>query len=449
MKVLIIDDQSAILESLEMYFSDKGYDTITAEYGAEGLEKVKSEIPDIVILDVRLPDINGLDVLRKIKTINKAIFVIVITAFHDMKTTIEAMKNGAYDYILKPINIKELDNSVEKVLEAKNVNKEIAKSEYGEMDPYNVETIIGKSKAIQEIFKIIGLSCKSNSTVLIKGESGTGKELIARAIHYNSILKDEPFVGINCCALMETLLESELFGHEKGAFTNAIQEKRGKFELAGKGTIFLDEVGELSLMTQAKLLRFLQEKQFERVGGERVISSEARIIAASNKNLVQMVREGGFREDLYFRLKVITINVPALRERKSDIPMLVDFFLYKICKEVGCEQKRISKEVLDKLMNHRWTGNVRELENSIKRSVILSVGDIIEGSHIIFESEDAEVHSPEQERRFKSMEDVEKDHIIWALKVAGGNKGKTCDLLKISRPTLNKKIEKYDILVSS
>jgi transcriptional regulator with PAS, ATPase and Fis domain len=333
-------------------------------------------------------------------------------------------------------------------MEAKNVNKEIAKREYEETDPHNVETIIGKSKAIQEIFKIIGLSCKSNSTVLIQGESGTGKELIARAIHYNSILKDEPFVSINCCALMETLLESELFGHEKGAFTNAIQEKRGKFELAGRGTIFLDEVGELSLMTQAKLLRFLQEKQFERVGGERVISSEARIIAATNKNLVQMVREGRFREDLYFRLKVITINVPALRERKSDIPLLVDFFLYKTCKEVGCEQKRISKEVLDKLMNHRWTGNVRELENSIKRGVILSVGDIIDGSHIIFESEDAEIHSPAQETRFKSMEDVEKDHIIWALKVAGGNKGKTCDLLKISRPTLNKKIEKYNIFVS-
>lgn len=447
MKVLIIDDQRAILESLTMFFSEKGYDTIKAEYGKEGLEKFKSEAPDIVILDIRLPDLNGVDVLKDIRAINEHAYVIMITAFHDMETTIAAMKNGAYDYIHKPINIKELDFSVQKVSEALELKNKLSLYINDQKVQYKIDTIIGKTRPMLQVFKMIGLTCNNKATVLIQGESGTGKELIAKAIHYNGILKDEPFVSVNCSALVETLLESELFGHEKGAFTHALYTKKGKFELAGNGTIFLDEVGELPLSTQVKILRFLQEREFERVGGEKTIRSNARIIAATNKNLNQMVQEGKFREDLFFRLKVITINVPPLVEKKSDIPLLVDFFLQKFSKELHKEPKHISKEALDKLMTYHWPGNVRELENVIMRALVLSREDIILENHISIEPREIRPLRT-VENHFKSLKEMEKEHVTRAFLNAKGHMGKACELLKISRPTLRKKIEKYNIQVS-
>jgi two-component system response regulator AtoC len=444
MKVLIIDDQRAILESLTMFFAEKGYETITAEYGREGLEKVKSEMPDIVILDIRLPDLNGIDVLEEIKAINEGTYVIMITAFHDMETTIEAMKNGAYDYIHKPINIKELDFSVQKVAEALELKNKLSIYIDDQKVQYKIDTIIGKTKPMLQVFKMIGLTCNNKATVLVQGESGTGKELIARAIHYNGILKDEPFVSVNCSALVETLLESELFGHEKGAFTHAFYTKKGQFELAGNGTIFLDEVGELPLSTQVKILRFLQEREFERVGGERTIRSNARIIAATNKNLTQMVQEGEFREDLFFRLKVITVTVPPLRERKSDIPLLVDFFLHKFSKELHKKPKHISNEALDKLVSYDWPGNVRELENVIMRALVLSREDIILGNDISVEPTEMDSLTA-RETSFKSLKEMEKEHVTRAFTSAKGHMGKACELLKISRPTLRKKMEKYSI----
>ena len=444
MKVLIIDDQNAILESLSMFFLEKGYETLTAEDGREGLEKVESELPDLVILDIRLPDTNGIDILKEIKTTNDQIFVIMITAFHDMEPTIEAMKYGAFDYIHKPIDINELDVSVNKVVESLKIKEKLSLYLNDQKIQYKLDTIIGKSKPIQQIFKLIGLTCNNKATVLVQGESGTGKELIARAIHYNGILKNEPFVGINCSALVETLLESELFGHEKGAFTHALYTKKGKFELAGSGTIFLDEVGELPLNTQAKILRFLQEKEFERVGGEKNIKSDARIIAATNKNLAKKIREGTFREDLFFRLKVITINVPPLRERKSDIPLLVDFFLHKISKELHKKPRQISKKALDKIIEYEWPGNVRELENVLTRAVVLSREKVIMKEHISIFSEAEEYRAPEKVR-FKSLEEMEKEHITKVLLNVNGQKGKACELLKISRPTLRKKIRKHNI----
>ena len=446
MKVLIVDDQTAILESLSMFFLEKGYETLTADDGKEGLEKFESEQPDLVILDIRLPDINGIDLLKKMKGIHDPVFVIMITAFHDMEPTIEAMKYGAYDYIHKPIDINELEASVNKVVEALKLRDKLSIYLNDQKIKYKLDTIVGESKPIQQIFKLIGLTCSNRATVLIQGESGTGKELIAKAIHYNGILKDEPFVSINCSALVETLLESELFGHEKGAFTHAVYTKKGKFELAGHGTIFLDEVGELPLNTQVKILRFLQEKDFERVGGEKTIRSDARIIAATNKNLAKLVGEGSFREDLFFRLKVVTINVPPLRERKGDIPLLVAFFLQKICQELHKKPRHISKNAMDKIMQYDWPGNVRELENVIMRAVVLSRETIITEDHISVFSE------PEEGRAkrvgvFLSLQDVEKEHIKKALIRANGQKGKACDLLKISRPTLRKKIEKYNIQI--
>jgi two-component system response regulator AtoC len=448
MKILVIDDQNAILESLSMFFSEKGYETLTAEYGKEGLTKVQSEQPDIVISDIRLPDINGIEVLKTIRSINDQIFVIMITAFHDMETTIEAMKYGAYDYIHKPINIDELDVSVNKVAEALTLKNNLSIYLNDQKIQYKLDTIIGKTKAIQQIFKLIGLTCNNKATVLIQGESGTGKELISKAIHYNGIMRDEPFVSVNCSALVETLLESELFGHEKGAFTNAWYAKKGKFELARNGTIFLDEISELPLNTQAKILRFLQEKEFERVGGEKTIKSDTRIIAATNKNLIKMVRDGTFREDLFFRLKVITISVPPLRERKSDIPLLVDFFLHKISKELHKRPRQISQRALDQIMQYGWPGNVRELENVLTRAVVLSRDEVIMEEHIsIFSEVEVGAYPTLEETRFKSLEELEKEHIIKALLRVGGQKGRACELLKISRPTLRKKIQKYDIRV--
>ena len=444
MKVLIIDDQTAILESLSMFFLEKGYEVFTSEYGEQGLGKAKSELPDIILLDIRLPDINGIEILKEIKAFNDNIFVIMMTAFHDMETTIQAMKYGAYDYIHKPINIAELESSVNKVAEASHIKNTLALYLADQKIQYKLDTIVGKSKPIQQIFKLIGLTCNNKATVLIQGESGTGKELIAKAIHYNGIFKNEPFVSVNCSALVESLLESELFGHEKGAFTHALHSKKGKFELAGHGTIFLDEISELPLNTQAKILRFLQEKEFDRVGGEKTIKSDARIIAATNRSLANMVNENRFREDLFFRLKVVTINVPPLRERKTDIPLLVNFFLQKISKELHKKQRHISERALEKIMAYDWPGNVRELENVLMRTVVLSQEDIIMEDHISIAG-DGEDSRGAEDAASLTLEEVEKKHLIKVLHMVKGKKGEACELLGISRPTLRKKIEKYGI----
>lgn len=450
MKILIIDDQTAIIESLCMFFLEKGYEFISAEYGREGIEKFESGRPDLVILDIRLPDISGIEVLKKIKKINEKTFVIMITAFHDMQTTIEAMKYGAFDYIHKPINIKELDVSIQKVVEALE-----AKSKMPHYDkilkqkvPHDADIIVGESHSIQEIFKLIGLSCNNSATILIQGESGTGKELVAKAIHYNSLQKEGPFVVINCGSIVETLVESELFGHEKGAFTNAVSSKKGKMELAESGTLFLDEIGELTLNTQAKLLRFLQERRFERVGGIQTLKSNARIIAATNKNLARMVTDGKFREDLFFRLNVVTIKVPPLRERKSDIPLLVNNFIGKICNETQQTMKKyVSKEALKRLMAYHWPGNVRELENVIAKAVILSRDDVILEKHVSLLS-DEEGYTETNEKPFESLREMERLHLIRALTLTGGHLGRTCELLKITRPSLRKKMKAYNIQIA-
>jgi two-component system response regulator AtoC len=445
MKVLIIDDQTAIIESLNMFFLEKGYEVSSAEYGKEGLQKLRQESPDLVLLDIRLPDVSGIEVLKEIKSMNHQTFVIMMTAFHDMETTIEAMKHGAYDYIHKPINIAELGASINKVSETLELKNKITLYLSDQETQYRLDTIIGRSKPMHQIFKLIGLTCNNRATVLIQGESGTGKELIARAIHYNGLFKDQPFVSINCSALVETLLESELFGHEKGSFTHALYTKKGKFELAGNGTIFLDEISELPLNTQAKLLRFLQEKEFERVGGEKTIKSDARIIAATNRNLAMMVNEGELREDLFFRLKVITINIPPLRERKADIPLLVDFFLQKISRDLHKKANHISKKALRKLTQYQWPGNVRELENVLTRAVVLSREDLIMEDHISTTSDGESSFPCQHGTPLMPLEEMEKVYIARVLQEVDGQRGKACEILRISRPTLRKKIQKFNI----
>jgi len=444
MKILIIDDDPSIRETLEMFLHEKGYEVMTSEDGGKGLEALQRGRPDIVILDIRLPGMDGLEVLRKIKEKREDIYVIMITAYHAMETTIQAMKLGAYDYIHKPIDVDELEIAIDKVVNNQKLNVRLEDLIMEISEDYTVDNIVGRTKAMQEIFKIIGLVSESKTTVLILGESGTGKELIAKAIHYNSPYRREPFLPINCSALVETLLESELFGHEKGAFTGATHLKRGKIELAHNGTIFLDEIGEISPTLQVKLLRFLQEKEFERVGGEETLRSNTRVIAATNRDLSRRVEEKMFREDLYFRLKVVEIHVPPLRERKPDIPLLVEHLLNKINRELHKKVTKIPKEVMEALVNYSWPGNIRELENLLIRAIVLSTGNILlpESFPELFGNLKGNLKEPDV---IKPLEQIEMEHVAKALEFTRWDKGRACKLLGISRPTLRKKIEKYNL----
>ena len=426
-----------------MFFQEKGYDVLTAENGEKGLLIVENERPEILILDIRLPGMDGLEVLRAVRAKHQNVSVIVITAFHDMDTTIQAMKLGAYEYIHKPIDSDELEIVVDKV--ARNIRlsgrlehliTEISRD-------YKVHNIVGETPAMQEIFKLIGLVSENKATVLVQGESGTGKELIAKTIHYNSQFGREPFVPVNCSTLVENLFESELFGHEKGAFTGAEYLKKGKIEHAHNGTIFFDEIGDTSLLVQVKLLRFLQEREFERVGGKEPLRSKARIIAATNRDLPELVAEKSFRQDLYYRLKVVEIHVPPLRDRKSDIPLLVDHLLNKINEELHKKVTKVPKNIMTCLTNYHWPGNVRELENILTRAVVLSKGDVLSPDHF----SDLNLNDSCSATRppVKRLDDVVKRHVSEILRYTNWHKGKACELLGVSRPTLRDMIKKYNL----
>lgn len=445
-RILIVDDEEAILESLEMYFSEKGYHVACAKNAEEGLRKAQSFDPDVVILDVRLPDHDGLDLLEKFKEKKETRQIIVITAFHDMDTTIKAVKRGAFEYIPKPIDIEELECAVSQALKTDGIKREKNGLFIGHPSRPQIGKLIGKSKQMKEIFKEIAFLSENRLTVLIEGETGTGKELIAQAIHYNSPWKDHPFIPINCAAIVDTLLESELFGHEKGAFTGAHTTKRGKFELAGDGTIFLDEVGEMPYELQAKLLRFLQNKEFQRVGGERVLKSNARIIASTNRNLFQLVKEGKFREDLYYRLSVAKIEVPPLRDRKSDIPLLVEYLLSRINCDLEKKIKKVEDEAIEVMLDYWWPGNVRELENVLTQAAIKIKGDIITKEDIVplLEGKKSD-QGICQSYPLVSLSELEREHIKRVLDHTHWHFGRACEILGISRPTLRKKIREYKI----
>lgn len=445
-RILVIDDEEAILESLQMYFTEKGYIVNCAKTANEGLSFASSFYPDLIILDVRLPDVDGLEILERLRCLSRRSPVIIITAFHDMDTTIRAVKKGAFEYIPKPIDIEELDLAVRKALRVKNENFDKNEIIIDSSFTYEKGKIIGKSKAMKEIFKAIGILSENRVTVLIEGETGTGKELIAKAIHYNSPMRDKPFIPINCSTIVGSLLESELFGHEKGAFTGAHCTKKGKFEVAGSGTIFLDEISEIPYELQAKLLRFLQEKEFQRVGGTKTIRSDARVIAATNRNLWNLVKEGKFREDLYYRLSVAKIEVPPLRERKSDIPLLVEYLIGKINHDLNLKVRGVEEGVMEILFHYNWPGNVRELENVLTRACLLARDGLItveQLSSIIWKEGE---EKKETERSFlRSLSEVEKDHIRRVLDYTGWHFGKACKILGISRPSLRKKIKEYGI----
>ncbi len=446
-RILIIDDEPPLLQTLEMFLTEKGFAVRCAVSATEGLKECNVFDPHVIILDIRLPDMNGLDVLQELIR-NGRKNIIIITAFHDMDITIKAIKLGAFEYIPKPIDVEELDRVIDRALKSSAL---VRTAEAVFIDPslsYVEGKIIGKSKGMKEIFKAIGVLSENRVTVLIEGETGTGKELIARAIHYNSPYREHPFQPIDCSTIVGTLLESELFGHEKGAFTGASSSKKGKFELAGEGSIFLDEIGEIPFELQSKLLRFLQEKEFERLGGEKKIKSNARIITATNKDLWKLVQAGSFREDLYYRLSVASIKVPPLRERKSDIPLIVEHILRKINHDLDKGVRKIEEKALKRIMEYDWPGNVREMENVLTHVAINTQGEVIlEEAITPMLGEKFQNHQNQKDvlNNKQKLKDIEKEHIIEILNRTHWHFGKTCELLGISRPTLRHKIRAYEI----
>jgi DNA-binding NtrC family response regulator len=450
-KVLIVDDELGTRESLKMILK-KDYEILLAKDAEEAFIKIKEHSPDVVLLDILLPDLDGLKVLERIKQNDPEIIVIMITATKTVKTAVEAMKLGAHDYITKPFDLDELRLIVSRSISTKAL-KEENKRLWEEIDKsYSFGNIIGKSKGMKEIYKMIRQIANSKSTVLIMGESGTGKELISRAIHYNSNRKNFPFITINCAAIPETLIESELFGHEKGAFTDAIRTKKGLFEEADGGTLFLDEIGELSLTTQAKILRFLEEKEFNRVGGSKMIKVDVRLITATNKDLIQLIKKGGFREDLYYRINVVPIILPPLRERKEDIPLLVDHFIKKFNEENHKNVKGVQPEALELMINYEWPGNVRELENLMERVIALTPNEYIQPKELPFSLVNVSKSNGLKESILsgqipflKAEEEFEKEVILDALKRSNNVQSHAAAILGISRRILKYKMDKLGI----
>jgi two-component system response regulator AtoC len=452
-KILVIDDDSSIRETLDLYLTEEGYEVNTAPTGTEGLNQYTQISPDVVILDIRLPDVNGFTILEELREEDENVKVIMITAHHDMESTIKAMKEGAFDYIHKPVDVNELDIAIKKAIHALEMEKKIKGLLVESARDYKVGDIIGEGPGMREIFKTIGVVSQSRTPVLIEGESGTGKELIAKVIH-NNTAADEPYIAINCSAIVETLLESELFGHEKGSFTGAITRKPGKFELARYGTVFLDEISEMSLNLQAKLLRVLQEREFERVGGKDRIKVNARIIAATNKDLRAMIKEGQFRDDLYYRLNIVTIRIPPLRERKEDLKPLIDYLLAKINIDLHKHIAGVSDEMLEIFRQYGWPGNIRELENLLVRAAVVSKGQVLIKSdfpdlNVVSGLQNTREQDSDLSRnasgRFLTLDEVEELHIRKVIRDTKLNKGEICDLLGISRPTFERKLEKYNI----
>lgn len=449
-KVLIVDDELGTRESLRMILKDD-HDVVTASSGHEALLIVDEATPSVVLLDVMMPGEDGLDILEKIKRVTD-VPVIMITALNSVKSAVKAMKIGAFDYITKPFNVDEIRVVINKALSTHDLIHDVNYLK-SEMDKsYAFGNMVGKSKAIQNIFRLIKQTADKQATVLIYGESGTGKELVARAIHYNGPRRDKPFITINCAAIPDTLLESELFGYEKGSFTNAWERKLGRFELADQGTLFLDEIAELSLNTQAKILRFLQEREFTRIGGSKTIKVDTRLISATNKNLERALAEEKLREDFYYRINIIPIVIPPLRDRKDDIPLLANHFIDKVSKREGKHVQGITREALDMMTSYHWPGNVRELENVIERTVTLADQEAISAellpSHIRNASKtstmknqiiNGEITFPEAGDQF------EKSIILDALRKSDYVQTKAATMLGISRRILKYKMDKLGI----
>ena len=443
-KILIIDDEAPSREALVLLLQNADYDTKGAGSGNEAFALLAEDAFDIIITDLFLPDIDGIDILKRVKSVAPAMEVILITGHASAETAVRAMKEGAFDYITKPLNLDELRIIIDKAVEKRLLLNENVYLKKQLRDKFEFANIIGASPAMQKVFNRMKRIIQTDSTVLIIGESGTGKEIVAKAIHFNGHRKDKPFVAVHCGAIPENLLESELFGHTKGAFTGAIRDKIGKFEAANKGTIFLDEIGTMPMHLQTKLLRVLQEQEVERVGSNRPIKLDVRVISATNQNLEEEVKAGNFRDDLYYRLNVIPLNLPPLRERVEDILPLVRHFLRKNCKEMKRPMMTLSKDALEALEFYHWPGNVRELENIVERTVALTEGD-----QITLDDLPSAIRAGASTRVIergvdlpKTISDIEKKMITEALALSNGVKAKAAQMLNLNRTTLVEKMRR-------
>jgi two-component system response regulator HydG len=447
-KILVVDDEASHRKMIEAVLSDEGYEIKQADDGQTAIDAIKKEFYDLVLMDIRMSAVGGIEALKQIKEISPAIPIIIMTAYASVDTAVNALKSGAYDYLTKPLDIDELKILVQKTLRYHQLEKENIYLKERLNDRFDFSNIIGRSPAMKKLFETTALVAPSEATVLIFGESGTGKELIANAIHQNSPRKERPLITVNCAALPETLLESELFGHEKGSFTGAIARKQGRFQLAHHSSIFLDEVAEMAPATQAKILRVLQEREFEPLGSTQTIKVDTRVIAATNKNLEEEIKKGRFREDLYYRLNVVSLEVPPIRERREDISLLADFFLKRYAEKNKRILKGFTPRAMDLLMRYDWPGNVRELENVVERAVIMARGEMITPAEFpdILQELDPEVKATYVDLSpGRTLKDVEKDMIIRTLEETAGNRTHAAKILGISRRTLQLKLKEYGI----
>jgi len=442
-RILIVDDEKIMRDSCCRVLQKEGYSALGSVSGEEALEKFDQEQFDLVLLDLMMPGIGGIETLRRLKEMDPEITIMIMTGYPSIETAVKAIKLGAYDYITKPFNPDELRIAVNRALERKNLVGENHHLRRQLKSKNEADCIVGQSEAMCAIYELIRRTAPTDSTVLITGESGTGKELIARAIHDHSLRVDKAFITVDCSSLVETLLESELFGHVKGSFTGAIQAKYGSFELANGGTFFFDEIGNLSLDIQAKLLRVIQEKEIKPVGGERTRKVDVRIIAATNQDLKQLIAQKLFREDLYYRLNVVPIHIPPLREKKEDIPFLVNHFLKKYNRKRACPVTSTSSETMKLLMDYAWEGNIRELENAVERALIMEDGDTLLPQCFPWLIEKQQTKYTADSNKIYGLEELEKKHLQRVLKETGYRKGQAANLLGIDRKTLYKKIKKY------
>ena len=437
--ILIVDDDETIRISLGEALSNSTTDVATAESAEKALSLLDNGLPDVVLSDIRMPGLDGIELLRTLRERAPGVDVVLMTAYDDMPTVVSAMREGAADFLSKPIDLHELRRVLGRVLEDRRTRERAKRKEEDEAAPYGLERLIGRDPKMIAIYKLVGQLTTNRANVLIRGETGTGKELIARAIHYDSPDSTEPFLPINCTAIPATLLESELFGHVRGAFTGAVSDRRGRFALAGRGTIMLDEIGDTSPEFQTKLLRVLEDHEYYPVGAERAVTTEARVIAATHRDLEALVSEGVFREDLYYRLRVVQIDVPPLRDRLSDLPRLTEHLLGHAAQELHLEPPVISKQAMDALLRHDWPGNVRELENTLTRALVLTTGDVIRPEHLAPPGGRATVDE------LSPLREVERGHVERVLHATQGNKTRAAEILEISRPRLNRLLQRHGL----
>jgi len=439
-RLLLVEDDPAVRRSLAETLTEEGLDVHAAESAEQALSALDSLRPDVVLSDIRMAGMDGVELLTILKERRPDVDVLLMTAYDDMPTIVRAMREGASDFLVKPIRLLELRASLARVFDDRRMREQARRASEGESEVYRLDALVGRDPRMVEVYKRVGQLAARRVNALIRGETGTGKGMVARAIHHNSAESGQPFIAVNCTALPETLLASELFGHVKGAFTGAVSDRRGRFALAGRGTIFLDEVGDTSTEFQSKLLKVLEDREFFPVGGERAERTEARVIAATHRDLETLVEQGRFREDLYYRLRIVEIVLPALRERPGDIPVLARHFVRKASEELHLAEPTIAPEAMQCLLAHGWPGNVRELENCLTRAVVLATGDVVRAEHLGLAT-----RARQPVESFPTLEQMEAELLVRALASTEGNRTRAAELLGVSKPRLYRMLEKYGL----